>query len=139
MGGWRRRRFAPFGCGACVAPVYGCPWLAALGGWWCRGEVPGVDESRGVGRAQGHVSPVRQRVVQLCSLCNRAERLHVGWTQVEVAAMAGDDEPGSVFCRTVSWDPAQPALCSSASLWWEVSWANKNVCSVWFPRTRRLS
>ena len=40
-----------------------------------------------------------------------------------------------VFCRTVSWDAAQSALCSSASLWWEVARANQKGCSACRPRT----
>ena len=52
-----------------------------------------------------------------------------------MAVTAGDDDlarpgPGGVFCRTVSSDAAQSALCSSASLWWEVARATLNGCSV---------
>ena len=43
-----------------------------------RGEVPGVDIGCGVGRAQGCVSSVRQRMVRLCPLRHRTERLHRG-------------------------------------------------------------
>ena len=43
-----------------------------------RGEVPGVDIGCGVGRAQRCVSSVRQRMVRLCLLRNRAERSHRG-------------------------------------------------------------
>ena len=58
------------------------------------GEVPGLDVGRGVGRAQGCVSSVRQLVVELCALCGRADRLHGGGPQVEVAVAARDDEMG---------------------------------------------
>ena len=43
-----------------------------------RGEVPDVDIGCGVGRAQGCVSSVRQRMVRLCPLRNRAKRSHRG-------------------------------------------------------------
>ena len=48
-------------------------------------------------------------------------------------------EPGGVFCRMVSWDAVKSALCSKASLWWEVAQANQNGCSVCCLRTCRLS
>ena len=63
------------------------PWLhrrVAVPGPQCpvvggrRGEVPGLDIGCGVGRAQGLVSSVRQRIVCLCPLCNRAQRPHRG-------------------------------------------------------------
>ena len=60
----------------------------------CRGGVPSVDVGRGMGCAQGRVSPVRQRMVKLCLLCDRAERLHGGGTQVGVAIMMGEYELG---------------------------------------------
>ena len=41
-----------------------------------RGEVPGVDVGRGMGRAQRCVSPVRQRMVPLRPLCDLAEHPH---------------------------------------------------------------
>ena len=52
-----------------------------------------------------------------------------------MAVIARDDElgmagPGGMFIRTVSWDAAQSALCSNASLWWEAARANQNRCSV---------
>ena len=56
-------------------------------GGCCR-EVPGVDVGCGVGRAQGRASPVRPRVVELCPLCNRAERLYGRGPQVKGAVMA---------------------------------------------------
>ena len=59
-----------------------------------RGEVPGVHVGRGVGRAQGCVSSVRQRMVELCLLRDRAERLHGGGPRVEVAVTTGDYELG---------------------------------------------
>ena len=40
------------------------------------GEVPGVDIDCGVDRTQRCVSSVRQRMVRLCPLRDRAERLH---------------------------------------------------------------
>ena len=43
-----------------------------------RGEVRGVDVGRGMGRAQGFVPSVRQRMVHLRPLRSRAERLHCG-------------------------------------------------------------
>ena len=43
-----------------------------------RGEVPDVDIGCGVGRAQRCVSSVRQRMVRLCPLRDRAERSHRG-------------------------------------------------------------
>ena len=49
-------------------PVVGCR----------RSEVPGVDVGRGSGRPQGCVPSVRQRMVHLCPLRNRAERSHCG-------------------------------------------------------------
>ena len=87
-----------------------------------RAEVPGVDIGCGVGRAQRCVSSVRRRMVDLCSLCNLAERPHLGGPWVEVAVMTRDDELGvagarGVLCRTVSWDAAQSALCSRLSLY----------------------
>ena len=58
-----------------------------------------MDVGRGVSRAQGCVSPVRQRMVQLCLLRNRAERLH-GWgPQVEVAVTTGNYEFGVAGSR----------------------------------------
>ena len=65
----------------------------------CRCEVPGVDVGRGVGRAQGRVSPVRQRMVELPSLCDRAVSLYGGGPQVKVAIMTGDDEVGVAGAR----------------------------------------
>ena len=64
-----------------------------------RGEVPGVDISCGVGRAQGCVSLVRQRLVCLCPLRDRAECSHRGRPEVEVAVMAGDYELGVAGTR----------------------------------------
>ena len=64
-----------------------------------RGEVPGVDVGFGVGRAQGCVPSVRQRMVQLCLLRDRAERLHCGRPQVEVAVSTGDYELGVAGTR----------------------------------------
>ena len=58
-----------------------------------RGEVLGVDVGRGVS-AQGCVPSVRQRMVQLHLLRDRAERPHCRGPQVEVAAMPGDYELG---------------------------------------------
>ena len=43
-----------------------------------RGEVPGVDIGCGVGRVQRCVSSVRQRMVCLCPLRDRAKRSHCG-------------------------------------------------------------
>ena len=43
-----------------------------------RAEVPGVDIGSGVGRGQECVSSVRQRMVRLCPLRDRAERPHRG-------------------------------------------------------------
>ena len=43
-----------------------------------RGEVPGVGIGCGVGRAQGYLSSVRQRMVRLCPLRDRAKRPHRG-------------------------------------------------------------
>ena len=78
MGGRRRRRAAPYGCGACAAPACGRHWPAAPGGWWPRGDVPGVDIGCGVGRAQRCVPAVRRRMVCLRPLRNLAERPHRG-------------------------------------------------------------
>ena len=47
--------------------------------------------------------------------------------------------PGGVFCRTVSWDAAQSAWCSWASLWWEVALAYQKGCPVCCPRACRPS
>ena len=44
-----------------------------------------------------------------------------------------------MFCTTASWDAAQSALCSTASLWLEVARANQKGCSVCRPRTLKLS
>ena len=49
-----------------------------------------------------------------------------------MAVTAGDNELGVAkvrgrFCRTVSWDAAQSALCSRASLWCEVARTYQNV------------
>ena len=46
---------------------------------------------------------------------------------------------GGVFCRTVSWDAAQSALCSRASLWCEVARTYQNGCPACCPRAYRLS
>ena len=73
------------------------PQRPVVGG--CPGEVPGVDVGRGVGRAQGCVSPVRQRMVKLCLLRDCAGRLHGGGPQVEVAVTAGDYELGLAGTR----------------------------------------
>ena len=43
-----------------------------------RGEGPGVGIGCGVGRAQKFVSSVRQRMVRVCQLRDRAERPHCG-------------------------------------------------------------
>ena len=59
-----------------------------------RGEVPGMDIGCGVGRAQWCVSSVRQRMVRLCPLRNRAERPHCWGPEVDVAVMTGDYELG---------------------------------------------
>ena len=45
------------------------------------------------------MSPVRQRVVELCLLCNRAERLHGGQPQVEVAVTTSDYDLGVAGTR----------------------------------------
>ena len=52
-----------------------------------------------MGRAQACVSSVRRRVVELCTLCARAKRLHAEGTKVEVAVTAGDDELGVAGAR----------------------------------------
>ena len=52
------------------------PQRLAVGG--SRGEVPGVDVGRGVGRTQRCVSPVRQRMVSLRPLRDLAEHPHRG-------------------------------------------------------------
>ena len=44
-----------------------------------------------------------------------------------------------MFCRTVSWDAAQPALCSRASLWCEVARNYQNGCPACRPRAHRPS
>ena len=64
-----------------------------------RGEVPCVDVGRCVGRAQGCVPSVRQRMVQLCLLRNRAERPHCGGSQFQVAVSTGDYELGVAGTR----------------------------------------
>ena len=64
-----------------------------------RGAVPGVDVGRGVGHAQGCVSSVRQRMVQLCLLRDRGERLHCGGQQAEVAVLTGDYDLGVAGAR----------------------------------------
>ena len=62
-----------------------------------------------------------------------------------MAVTAGDDElgggqgPGGVFCKTVSWDAAQSALCSRASLWCEVARTYQNGCPACCPRAHRPS
>ena len=58
-----------------------------------------MEVGRGVNRAQGCVSPVRQRMIQLCLLRDRAERLHGGGPQVEVAVTTGDYELGMAAAR----------------------------------------
>ena len=73
------------------------PQCPAVGGR--RAEVPGVDVGLGMGRAQECVPPVRLRMVQLCPLRDRAEPLHCGGPQVEVAVMAGDYELGVAGTR----------------------------------------
>ena len=59
-----------------------------------RGEVPGVDVGRGVGRAQGSVPLVHQHMVHLRPLRDRAESLHCGGPYVQVAFMTSDYELG---------------------------------------------
>ena len=112
------------------------PQRPVVGG--CRSEVKSVDSGRGMGRVQGCVPPVRQRVVQLCLLRNHSERLHGGGPQVDVA-LSTQQGPRGVFCRTVSWDTTQSALCSNASPCRKLAPANQNGCSVCCWRTRRLS
>ena len=63
------------------------------------GEVPGVDIGCGVGRAQGCVPSVRQRMVQLCLLRDPAERPHCGGPQVEVAISTSDYKFGVAAAR----------------------------------------
>ena len=46
---------------------------------------------------------------------------------------------GGVFCRTVSWDAAQSALCSRASLWCNVARTYQNGCPACRPRAHRPS
>ena len=46
---------------------------------------------------------------------------------------------GGVFCKTVSWDAAQSALCSRASLWCEVARTYQNGCPACCPRAHRPS
>ena len=48
-------------------------------------------------------------------------------------------QPGGVFCRTVSWDTAQSALCGRVSLWCEVARTYQNRGLACCPRARRLS
>ena len=78
MGGRRRRRAAPYGREACVAPAVAVsgPQRPVVGGR--RGEVSGVDIGCGVGCAQRCVSSVRRRMVRLCSLRDLTERPHRG-------------------------------------------------------------
>ena len=73
------------------------PQCPVVGGY--RGEVPGVDVGRGVGRSQGCVLSVRQRMVQLCLLRDPAEHLHGGKPQVELAVSTGDYELGVAGTR----------------------------------------
>ena len=101
----------------------------------CCSEVAGVDVGGGVGRAQGCVFSVHQWVVALCPLCNHAKCLHgagrrSSWLSLPAMMSLASPGPGGVLCRTVSWDAAQSALCSSASLLWEVARANRNGCSM---------
>ena len=58
------------------------PQRPVVGG--CRGEVPGLDISRGVGCFQGCVPSVRHRMVHLRPLRYRAECPHCGGPQVKV-------------------------------------------------------
>ena len=51
-----------------------------------------MDVGRGLGCAHGCAPSVRQRMVQLCLLRDRAERLHGRGPQVEVAVSTGDYE-----------------------------------------------
>ena len=44
---------------------------------------------------------------------------------------------GGMFCRTVSSDAAQSALCSGASLWCEVARMYQNGCPACRPRAHR--
>ena len=99
---------------------------------------------RGLGHAKGRVSRMRQRIDALRSLCNRAEHLHCGGPQVQVAVITGNDELGVAGGRprvlrdgvlgrcTVSLGEQRVAVV-------EAAWANQNACSVWCPRTCRLS
>ena len=103
-----------------------------------------MDVVRGVGRAQGCVPLVRQRLVQLCLLRDRAERPHCGGSRSRSPSRRAIMSwawlgPGGVFCWMVSLEAAQSALCSRVSLWWELAQANQNACSVCCPRTCRLS
>ena len=103
-----------------------------------------MDVARGVGRAQGCVSPVCQRIVQMCLLRDRAERLH-GWgAQIQVAVTTGDYElgvAGSQRCvlrdgvlgrRPVRFVQQRVAVVGGGP-------ENQNGCPVCCSRTRRLS
>ena len=46
-------------------------------------------------------------------------------------------QSGGVFCRTVSWDATQSALCSRASLCCEVAQTYQNGCPACRPRAHR--
>ena len=59
------------------------------------------------------------------------------WPSLPATMSWAWQEPGGVFCRTVSWNAAWSALCSSASLWWQVAPANQKGCLVCCLRTRR--
>ena len=65
-----------------------------------RGEVPGMEVGRGVGRAQGCLSSVRGRVVELCVLCDGVERLH-GVRKSHCHVFLGGLDPGQAPLKTL--------------------------------------
>ena len=83
-----------------------------------RGEVPGVEVGRSVGRAKGCVPSVRQCIVQLCLLRDRAERLHCWGLQVEVAAGGGGKLKRVLGVLSAHAEPVLKQLQGQLGLLW---------------------
>ena len=109
-----------------------------------RGEVPGVNIGCGVGRAQRCVTSVRQRMV-VCARCATSPSVRIvggrrsRWPSRPATMSWAWPGSGGVFCRTVSSDPAQSALCSRASLWCEVAQTYQNGCPACRPCAHKPS
>ena len=141
MGGLRRRGAPPSRRGAWVATACGrpSPEGPVFGGR--RGEVPGGDIGRGVGRAQGRVPSMRNAWLSCACWASTPSVRMVGgrssrWLSLSATMSWAWPGVAGVFCKTVSWDAAQSAWCTSTLLWWKLARVKQNGCSVCRPRTR---